>query len=99
VSLLYIEEFSTNAKGFSGPLQVPEQPADATQVVDFSLGVAQSAQFNASTMFVRIHTDVVCSRLFGSNPTATTVSPRMGAGDTEYHGVTPGLRVSVIANA
>lgn len=100
MSLLYIEEFATQAIGFRGPIPAPQQPPVALQVVDYSSGVAQSAAFNVNTNFVRIHTDVVCSRLFGTNPTALTTSPRMAAGDTEYHGVTAGanMKVSAISN-
>jgi len=47
---------------------------------------------------VRLHADSVCSVLFGTNPTATTANARMAAGQTEYFGVAPGMKVSVIAN-
>lgn len=101
MSLLYIEELSGNGLALRGPIQAPQQPAIATQVLDYTSGAAQSAAFNANTRLVRLHCDTSCSRLFGVNPTATTTSPRMAAGDTEYHCVDPDnpLKVSVITNS
>jgi len=46
---------------------------------------------------VRIHTDSICSIEFGANPTATTSTPRMVAGQTEYHGVPVGQSYMVAA--
>jgi hypothetical protein len=58
----------------------------------------QSAAFATGTKFVRVHTDSICSIAYGSNPTATTSSFRMAAGQTEYFGVNPGDKLAVITN-
>lgn len=100
MSLLYIEEYDTTALGLRGGVMAAQQPPVAVQIVDYSSGSAvQSAAFGVNTRFVRLHCDVPCSRLFGDNPTALVTSGRMAAGDTEYSGVTPGSKVSVISNA
>jgi hypothetical protein len=44
-----------------------------------------------------LHTDSICSISFGTNPTATTSTARMAAGQTEYHGVPVGLSYMVAA--
>jgi len=60
----------------------------------------QSAAFNAKTRLIRIYTDSICSIELGTNPTATTSTGRMVAGQTEYHGVTSntGMMVAAITN-
>ena len=61
-------------------------------------GAAQSAAFAAGTKYIRVHTDAICSILFGANPTATTANKRLAANQTEYFRVFPGMKLSVIAN-
>lgn len=100
MATLYITEFSDLSVSFArGNLaQVVAQPPVVEQT-PLAIGVAaQSAAFNANTTLVRLHADSVCSILFGANPTATTANARMAAGQTEYFGVAPGMKVSVIAN-
>jgi len=46
---------------------------------------------------VRIHTDSTCSVEFGTNPTATTSTACMVAGQTEYQGVPAGQNYMVAA--
>jgi hypothetical protein len=60
----------------------------------------QSAAFNAATSLVRVHTDSICSISFGKNPTATTNTMRLAAGQTEYFAVPPGSgwKVAAITN-
>lgn len=89
---LYVTEYA-RVKLVSGPggavAQCPEEPPLAEQVVDYSGGAAQSSAFNAKTRFIRVHADSICSRLIGSNPTATTAKARMSADQTEYIGLPP----------
>jgi hypothetical protein len=101
---LYITEYARMSQS-SGPgntvVQAPEEPPLAEQVVDFSGGAAQSSAFNAKTRFVRLHTDSICSVKFGANPTATTSSARMAAGQTEHKGISgdgSAAKVSAITN-
>ena len=97
MAVLYISEYDNVATDNRGMVQAGQEPAIATQTV--AIGVAaQSAAFNARTRFVRIHTDAICSVAFGANPTATTSSARMAANQTEFFGVVPGHKVSVISN-
>lgn len=98
MSSLYIEEYVTSAIGARGPVQCAQQPPIATQKLDYTAGVAQSAAFNAQTLFVRISADTPCSFAFGINPTATVASAQLNADESEYFGVIPGHKVSVIAN-
>lgn len=102
---LYVTEFSSLAQAGAqaGPGALTNGPIVATPpVVDqtpVAIGVAaQSAAFNDATKIVRIHTDAICSIAFGKNPTASVNTMRLAAGQTEYFGVIPGEKVSVIAN-
>jgi hypothetical protein len=75
-----------------GQGQIPLQPPLAEQQVDYTAGHAESAAFNAKTLLVRIEVDSIAAYTFGAAPVAnTTGSARLVAGQTEYHGVPPGL--------
>lgn len=102
---LYISEYAD--QGMSGNsstwgafrIDVAQEPAAVDQVVTFTGGETKSAAFGATTKYIRVHTDSICSILIGSNPTATTNSKRIAANSTEYFGVAPGHKLSVIANS
>lgn len=94
MATLYIEEFA-NVCSITG---LPQEPSAATQTVTISGASAQSAAFGAATRYVRLHSDVSMSYLFGANPTATTSKPRLAAGVTEYFGVVAGQKVAAITN-
>lgn len=98
MATLYISEYSE--AGIKGPGMLPAaaEPGVTTQTVAISGTTAQSAAFGATTRFVRVHTDAICSIAFGSNPTATTSKLRMAANQTEYFAVRPGDKVAVISN-
>lgn len=99
MATLYIEEYTTAPIINNGQImQMAKQPSVAQQTVAISGTSAQSAAFDANTKYVRIHTDAVCSFLFGSDPTATTSDPRMAASQTEYFAVPGGYKVAVITN-
>ncbi len=102
MALLYICEYSDEAQTVRGAAPAAQENAatvDQTPVV-IGAGSLQSAAFAATTVIVRIHTDAICSIKFGTNPTATTSTKRMNAGDTEYFGVplNGAYKVAVIAN-
>ena len=102
MATLYIREYQTIAApgpDFNGMQAGMEPGTDQTPLV-FTGGVQQSVAFAGSTRVVRLHTDSICSVLFGTNPTATTANARMAANQTEFFGVQPGanLKVSVIVN-
>ena len=98
MAVAYISEYSKFAPDPSGVGQVPQEPAIVNQTVAIG-NVASSDAFNAATRFVRIHVDAICSIKFGAAPTATTDDARLAAGQTEYFGVNPGDKVSVITNS
>jgi hypothetical protein len=101
VATLYIREYQTIASpgpDFNG-MQAGLEPGVDQPTLPIG-GAVQSVAFLPTTRFVRLHTDAVCSVLFGTNPVASTANARMAANQTEFFGVQPGanLKVSVIAN-
>ncbi|OXE35719.1 MAG: hypothetical protein CGW95_12255 [Phenylobacterium zucineum] len=99
---LYVTEFQQQGADLQGvAIPIGKQPAsiDQTPVV-IGAGSLQSAAFSAQTCLVRIHTDAICSIAFGTNPTASANTMRMGANTTEYFSVLPGsaMKVAVITN-
>lgn len=101
MATLYIREYLRQGRDTNGQfVSSGEEPAIADQTVAIAAGSAQSAAFNALTSFVRIHTDAICSILFGANPTATAANARLAANTTEYFAVVKGSveKVAVIVN-
>ena len=96
MATLYVTEFSDVNIAQGNIAQVVEQPVVAEQTVTYTTST-QSTAFNARTKYVRIHTDAICSILFGTNPTATTSKMRMVAGQTEYFAVPVGASYKVAA--
>jgi hypothetical protein len=94
---LYITEHPYPTGYLGTALPIVTMPPIASQVVDYSTST-QSTALNTLTRVVAIHTDEVCSIAFGTNPTATTSSRRMGANSTEYFEVTPGHKIAAINN-
>lgn len=99
---LYIREYSqvevVGAEPVNVVAQIAQEPGTDQTPVVIGGGSLQSVAFAASTRLVRIHTDAICSVLFGPNPTATVNSARLAADQTEYFGVNPGDKVAVISN-
>lgn len=100
MSKLYVTEYQLLAPIEGSVALIPKEAPLAEQVLDYSGGAASSAAFNKATTFVRIHTDAICSVLFGTAPTATTSTQRLAAGTTQWHGVPPNgaFKVSAITN-
>lgn len=99
MAVLYITEFNAIGGGGNFPVGGAYQPPVAEQTVAIGGGSAQSAAFNTNTLFVRLHTDAICSIEFGVSPSATTTTARMAANQTEYFNVVPGQKVAVITNS
>lgn len=95
---LYISEYIRMPSDHRGLVPAAETPAVTTQKITISGTSAQSAAFGATTKFVRLHTDTICSVLFGADPTATANHMRMAADQTEYFGVVAGQKLAVISN-
>lgn len=94
MATLYLTEYGSVG---SERTQIAQTPCVAMQTV--AIGVeAKSAVFKPSTRFIRVHVDAICSIVISSSPTATTSDTRMSADSTEYFGVNPGDKLSVISN-
>jgi hypothetical protein len=94
---LYISEHEVMGAQHGGLVQAVRQPPLAEQTVAVGGASVQSSAFNARTQVVRVHTNVVCSIKFGTDPTATTSTARMAAGQTEYFAVPQGASYKVAA--
>ncbi|PDT71731.1 hypothetical protein CO683_00805 [Bradyrhizobium ottawaense] len=99
---LYVTEFDDEGQTVRGAAQVAQVDANTVDQTPVAISgtSAQSAAFAATTVLVRIETDVICSVTFGTNPTATTNNMRMAADGVEYFGVPKGqsYKVAVISN-
>lgn len=100
MATVYIAEYADIVATVRGATAIPVDPPLAEQTVAITGSSAQSAAFNAATRFVRIHTDAICSVNCNlANPTATAANGRFAANQTEFRGVTPGLKLAVITNS
>lgn len=97
---LYITEFAALAVESGRLLPAPMEPSLASQTVTIAGASAQSSAFNAATTVVELHTDAICSVLFGADPTAVATGRRMAAGETRYYAVPRGqsFKVATITN-
>lgn len=95
--ILYVAEFAETAVT-GGGLQIGRMPPLAEQQVAIDAVSAASAAFNASTAYIRVHADQICSIAVGSAPTAAATNMRLVAGQTEYFGVTAGHKIAAITN-
>jgi len=89
MATLYITEFAMEAKdGADAVVPCMMLPPIAQQTRTVSGTSAQSSALNAQTVVVRLSTDTACFIETGSsNPTATTSSMPLFAGQSEYFGV------------
>lgn len=100
---LYITEFSGGLKhvgstgGDVAQIESMATGIDQTPVV-IGVGSLQSAAFAATTTYIWISTDAICSIAYGANPTATANSRRFPADYTGYFGVNPSDKIAVITN-
>lgn len=100
MATVYIAEYSDIVSTVRGGTAIPVDPPIAEQTVTVGSVSAQSAAFNSSTKFIRIHTDAICSiNCNASNPVATSANGRFAANQTEFRGVTAGLKLAVITNS
>lgn len=101
MATLYITEYSTAIMVNGHALPIPLEVEGTTQTVAIGGASAASSAFAPNTTLVRLHTDAICSVLFGAAPTATAAKRRMAAGQTEYFAVplSSTLKVAVITNS
>lgn len=91
--VLYCTEYRRQQANYQAALTPPE----ASQAIAITAVSAQSAAFAALTQLLRLHADVaMCVEVGGTNPTATTSSARLAAGQTEYFVVRAGDKVAAI---
>lgn len=97
-SKLKIAEYP--AGNFAG-IQAPVAPAVVVQTaLDFSGGVQQSAAFGDGTRMIEISCTASCAiKVGGKSPTATADDQFMPAGGLRVYIVTPGDKLSVIADS
>lgn len=98
MSKLYITEHRRLTRSADGHIMQIPGDYGVDQIIDFSGGAAASTAFAATTQFIRVNTDAVCSIAFGSAPTATTSNRRLSAGQTEFFPVFGGDKLSAISN-
>ena len=99
---LFLTEYSSLARDtYSEYIAAGMEPSIAEQAITASGSTTQSAAFNAQTSFVMVHAQEAVCLAWGTNPTATTIKQRMGAGETRFVGVPPGksFKVAVILSA
>lgn len=97
---VWVTEFRRPAKAWDGaPISAPQASADDPPVENNLTDVAtakQTSAFDTATRLIRITANGVIHWKVGSNPTATTASPRLASGQVEYVGVKPGEKLSAI---
>lgn len=92
----YITEFAADLS-IEGPTTAIQPPL-AEQTVTFTT-TTQSSVFNPATRFIRVHADAICSISVGVNPTATTSTARLVAGQTEYYRLGgSGFKIAFVTN-
>lgn len=94
---LYLTEYGDAVAG--GRISIAGEPALKNQAPLAIGSETKSAVFGDSTKLIRVHVDAICSIAIGKTPTATTNSMRLAADTTEYFGVQPGDKLSVISNS
>jgi hypothetical protein len=99
-NLLYVEEFADIIRTVAGGSVMPQDPP---VLAGYTLAIGgastPSPAFNAATRFVRLHADTICSvRVNYASPVAVATDGRLAANQTEFRGVTPGLKLAVITN-
>lgn len=102
MATLYVTEYADlGVSPGSGAAPVVAEPPTAEQTVSIGGSSTQSSAFANNTNFIRLHTDAICSVLFGTNPTATAAKRRLAANQTEYVKVPQGAayKVAVITNS
>lgn len=100
MAICYITEYSEMPRINGQIALVGQEPAAVAQApLAFTGTAGLSAAFGANTKFIRLHVDGIASVKFGLAPTAVAnTDARMIAGTTEFFGVVPGHKVSVVTS-
>lgn len=87
---IYITEYSALARDAQGQMVAAGiEPNNGDQVILNPATSTQSTVLKADTTFVMVHVSAAAHISFGINPTATTGSHRLAAGETRYYGIRP----------
>ena len=90
MAVLYVTEYTNVGRELKANIsQSAAEPALAQQSVAIGAGSVASANFNAKTRLIRVHTDNICSIKIGAAVTAVATAQRMAANQTEYFAITP----------
>jgi hypothetical protein len=99
MAFLRIDEFTSMAVIPSGDVAAGNLDGVISQQVTIG-AEAKSAAFNANTRMVRIQAEGICCIKLSKQPSftqaAATTDLRLTAGQTEYFGINPGDKLSVI---
>jgi hypothetical protein len=104
MAFVYVREYKQLAReAFGGTgiaIQAGLEPGLKDQTIAIGASSLACEGFQNDTAFVMIHTDAICSIVFGANPNATANNMRLPANATVYFGVPPGkgFKVAVITN-
>jgi hypothetical protein len=92
-----VSEYSELPRDASGAvMRLCNEPSIVDQQLTIGSEV-KSAAFKGS--YIRVHVDADCRVLIGADPTASSTSMRIASGTTEYFGVTPGSKISIVSAA
>lgn len=98
MATLWVSEYEgTGEDSLARSNYAPKEPRSANQTVTISGASTQSSAFDSRTRLIRVKTDTACYVEIGANPTASTSSLRLDAGDTEYFSVVGGHKIAVIS--
>lgn len=102
MAFLYVTEYAELAQADPGAVaQAGQEPSITVQKIAIGGSSTASSAFNASTKFVELHADAICSYVVGTaTPTAAITNTRMAANQTKMIGVghNKGHMVAVITN-
>lgn len=101
MATLYLAELNAIGGGGNHPVSGAQWPPVTEQTINITGSSLQSNILNNNTTLLRINVDTACSIEIGVNPTASTVTARLAANQTEYFSVPPnsGYKVAVISNS
>jgi len=97
VAIADISEYAELPRDASGAvMRFGNEPSIVDQQLTIGSEV-KSAAFKGN--YIRVHVDADCRVLLGADPTASSTSMRIASGTTEYFGVVPGSKISIVSTA
>jgi hypothetical protein len=95
MATLWVTEYGEPATPRGIVLPIAKEPRVANQTVTFTT-TTQSSAFNTETRYVRIVSSADCHLEFGSDPTATTSTQKLLAGQEAWRSVVAGHKVAAV---